>query len=692
MKEMRLAVGRHRVQALKEGKVLREELVTISRGGRTVLTVHREPEEMPPPRRDRMVLQPSVSVGMDSSPAVQRLARTLHSLPPLAEPRDIYQMDIYLRDLASGEARKIADKTLTSLPAQQDPDWSHDGRRIVFDAGRYRSSSDTRILVMEVQDGRAIVRNLGAGCCPRFSSGDHLIAFALFENQGAGEAPGVYLMNADGTNRRKVSDMLMAPFWVADGTRLLLNSFMEPNEPFILNLADWNLKPVPDAGKPFYSWLRPTPQGGLLACVGQGNAAAIVPLSGGGILAREKELAPIWERRLGPDVFPRWPVMASLNDLYFIGDQGSKRTLYHLRHRGQHIPDTVTPLETGGPRLSGLSLSPDGRYLLFAADRLDSKSPPPTPVSTGNTVTQTVDRLAAVLKRNQPRHGSKTGVRMQLYMRDLVEGRTTLVADEPIPGLSWTGAPDWSHDGKQIAFDTSPGTDWVQSRIMILEGHAGRPTFRELGPGNCPKFSPDDRHIAFLLNPGAVAGQQAGVWVMRSDGSDRRHVGGVGAPFWSADGQQLLINGFGDPTDCALYDLKTRRMTQLMVPGQKIFSWPRWAGPGTLVACIGTGQQPDSIALLDLTPPNEVEIVETLWNRRPQLDVYARWPLFSPSTGLCYFVGVDGNTRTLYSVKRGEGGQATALEGEGHEDELGGLGFSPDGRYLLFGANRPDRR
>ena len=49
VKELRLAVGKHNVQALKDGKVLRDELVTISRGGRTVLTVRREEESPQPP-------------------------------------------------------------------------------------------------------------------------------------------------------------------------------------------------------------------------------------------------------------------------------------------------------------------------------------------------------------------------------------------------------------------------------------------------------------------------------------------------------------------------------------------------------------------------------------------------------------------------------------------------------------------
>ena len=110
-----------------------------------------------------------------------------------------------------------------------------------------------------------------------------------------------------------------------------------------------------------------------------------------------------------------------------------------------------------------------------------------------------------------------------------------------------------------------------------------------------------------------------------------------------------------------------------------------------LVACIGTGSEPESIVLLDISRPTRARVVETLWRRSSEQDVYARWPLYSPSSGTCYFVGVDGNKRTLLSIKRGAGGRAAAIEGENQEDLLGGLSFSPDGRYLLFGANRPDR-
>ena len=117
---------------------------------------------------------------------------------------------------------------------------------------------------------------------------------------------------------------------------------------------------------------------------------------------------------------------------------------------------------------------------------------------------------------------------MQVYMLDLVAGGTTLIADESVTGLTWNGSPTWSHDGTRIVFDAGPGTDWARSHLKTIEVVEGGPKFTDLGPGNCPTFSPDDKRIAFLLNPGAQAGAEAGVWVMEADGSQRRRAGEYG--------------------------------------------------------------------------------------------------------------------------------------------------------------------
>lgn len=166
--------------------------------------------------------------------------------------------------------------------------------------------------------------------------------------------------------------------------------------------------------------------------------------------------------------------------------------------------------------------------------------------------------------------------------------------------------------------------------------------------------------------------------------------GDFGAPLWSPDGREFLINDFSDTVTRSIV-MNLDKMTDgiVAVEGYQIFSWPSWAGHETLVACLATQQEGDTIALLDVSKPAEARIIEVLWKRGPELDVTPRWPVYSAETGRCFFVGVEPNKRTLYSVKRGESRRAKRVEADGQNDKLGGLTFSPDGRYLLLGANRP---
>jgi Tol biopolymer transport system component len=312
---------------------------------------------------------------------------------------------------------------------------------------------------------------------------------------------------------------------------------------------------------------------------------------------------------------------------------------------------------------------------------------------------QAVSQLAEVLKRQQPKRGPKHEERNQLYMLDLVQGGTTLIADEPGPGLTWSGSPEWSHDGSRIVFDASPGNDFRQARLMSIEIRDAQPKLTDLGAGNCPTFSPDDKKIAFMLNPGAEAGAEAGVWVMEADGSQRRRADEFGNPSWSPDGRQLLINSFDDFPLSTVMNLEKLTTEKLELPGYRIFSWPSWAGPGRLVSALSTGDKKDAdtIALLDVSNPAEAKVIEVLWKRGDDLDVSPSWPVYWPESRRCYFSGVDGDRRTLYSIELSESRRAKPVEAKGLDEELGGLSsfpygpfsFSPDGRYLLFHTNRP---
>lgn len=313
------------------------------------------------------------------------------------------------------------------------------------------------------------------------------------------------------------------------------------------------------------------------------------------------------------------------------------------------------------------------------------------PARSADQTAQTVNRFADVLKRHPAQRRAAGEHRLQLYMMDLVKGGTTLLVDEPDPGLDYCNAPKWSHDGTRIVFHARSWTGSGPSRIKAIEVRDGRPTLTDLGPGNCATLSPDDKKIAFLLNPGAEPGAEGGIWVMQADGSGRRPVVGErGFPLWSPDGRRFVINQDNKPTESIVINLETKEGDRLEVAGHRIHSWPTWAGSEMLVSSIGTEREANAIVLLDVRKPAEAKIIEVLWKRGEDLDVEPIWAVYSPATRRCTFVGVEPGKRTLYSIQRGVSRRARRLEPEGYNDRLSGLWFSPDGRYLLFCANRPD--
>jgi hypothetical protein len=305
--------------------------------------------------------------------------------------------------------------------------------------------------------------------------------------------------------------------------------------------------------------------------------------------------------------------------------------------------------------------------------------------------------LAEVLKRHPARLGADRRWGYQIYMMDLVDGGTTLVVDEPVQDRVASGMPRWSHDGTRIVFDTND--QWPLARLMAIAVRDGRPNFTELGAGNNPTVSPDDKRIAFLLYPGAEPGAEPGIWIMQADGSGRRRLGELfGAPFWSPDGREFLINSYSLPTDSTVINLQTKEGGIIAVSGHQIFSWPSWVGPGTVVSALATNGEGNSIALLDVRKPAHAKIIEVLWKRGKDLDVTPRWPVFRPGTRECFFVGEEPERRMLYTLKRGESLRARRIEQivertrPGQHQQLSGLTFSPDGRYLLFQANRPEMK
>ena len=207
--------------------------------------------------------------------------------------------------------------------------------------------------------------------------------------------------------------------------------------------------------------------------------------------------------------------------------------------------------------------------------------------------------------------------------------------------------------------------------------------------GNCPSFSPRDDRIMFLSNADAA---QNGVWLMQADGTDRRLLGNYGRPRWSPFGRQTMIITYQSPRQVTLMDVDPGKGGLVDVPDYKFFTEPSWAGERTIVAAIGTADDADTVAFIDVDHPRPAKIKEVLWRRANGPDVVPSYPIYSAITGRCIFVGTQAKRWSIYSIQPGKALPVKPLGPPGSNPGLAGLVYSPDGRYVLYSVYGLDQR
>jgi Tol biopolymer transport system component len=117
-----------------------------------------------------------------------------------------------------------------------------------------------------------------------------------------------------------------------------------------------------------------------------------------------------------------------------------------------------------------------------------------------------------------------------------------------LPGMRWHGSPTWSRDGKMVAFDATSGAFPAAHLYVYVVKGPFKGMLRDMGQGQFPAFSPDDRTIAFggggdpnAPQPNAAQPNVPGVWLMDSDGTNRRRLCDGDHPKWSPDGKRLAV-------------------------------------------------------------------------------------------------------------------------------------------------------
>jgi len=144
-------------------------------------------------------------------------------------------------------------------------------------------------------------------------------------------------------------------------------------------------------------------------------------------------------------------------------------------------------------------------------------------------------RRAETPSRAAPVRIEVMGIR---YTCSILSGGMTLIADEPVRDCVYSGIPRWSYDAVGC-LRTPREISGGPARLMAIEARDGRPTFSDLGAGNFPTISPDDKWIAFLAL--SRRGAERGGWrvadACRRLGAalDRR----IRSPLLVSDGRQF---------------------------------------------------------------------------------------------------------------------------------------------------------
>ncbi len=325
-------------------------------------------EPSPPAERPSMRLSAKSD---EHTSAEDRLANLLKQHP--AKPSTATdRLGLYLMDIERGEATLVVDQPDPGFATCGSPSWSTNGDRILFDLSRKNDWSSTRIKTLTANANGPMVRELSTGNCASWSPDGKRIAF--LRNSGAVSASetGIWMMNADGSELRRVSREYGRLKWSPDGRYLLLVSFGAPTEPVKLRLLDLQteaVRPLPIEDFSVFSVPSWAGEGTIVAVLGQLDVAQKIALIDVSQPDQGRVSEVLWDGNADPALWPEYPLVPEATGrCVFVGVKHNERALYTIRKGPDELPQ---PLEPGHHDhfITDLTSAPEGRYLLFCSDR-----------------------------------------------------------------------------------------------------------------------------------------------------------------------------------------------------------------------------------------------------------------------------------------------------------------------------------
>jgi len=268
------------------------------------------------------------------------------------------------------------------------------------------------------------------------------------------------------------------------------------------------------------------------------------------------------------------------------------------------------------------------------------------------------------------------------------------------PGMICSSSPEWSHNGSFVALDAVPRIGELGDARLFAYAVEGpfKGTFKELGCGNVPSWSPDDRKIAFMVNVGNPCEAKPGIWIMDADGSNREWICPGWYPRWSPDGKRLHVYAYFEQAACIhLVDLKSRKIRKVLgEPMQVEFGGGTWSRDGKRIAFVGVRDGKQHLATVAVDGAwGSIRVLYREENAKRELIGPPAW---SPD-GKQIVLAIQhtdapnpknrrwGNTH-LYSLS----GEVPSAPARLERDEKGLMNrspmWSPDSRALIFSSER----
>jgi Tol biopolymer transport system component len=268
-------------------------------------------------------------------------------LPATAASAQQAQWAVYVMKIDGSETRRVAQ--VEGCRSHSNPRWSHDGKRIAFDASN--ANTFLRSVYIVNFDGTDL-RKLDDSEHPDWSPDDKQIAS---DRRGVNQSHSVFVQNLDGQGLTEIAPG-SDPRWSPDGSELAI---AEPNNVLIVNLISNESRQLFETAQTEvlsgFAW---APDGRHLAVVVRPDPAGMRHLmlvdargAGQGSVIRKKG-------QMGG------PICFSADGKQLVYTDGWKVRTIQVEGQGE---SKIIPGQIG--RSKNPSWSPDGQWIVFCSDR-----------------------------------------------------------------------------------------------------------------------------------------------------------------------------------------------------------------------------------------------------------------------------------------------------------------------------------